>query len=246
MTGETRTKFEANPNAVQVEFEGVQLSFLRCLLIPANNDKRVGLNQLSVSWHILLEGTPMTGIYKRPRKIGIGLCVSCFVLNVVITNVSVAQNPLLRGYPENWVNAPGEDAEFFISGLRVQPSEIAVYDVWLREKAVIDLGEPLVEQSIAPTNVASWKDGYDWEPTTIQIPDLPNGIYHLNIRNSTVTRSRLLWAIQSNLRKFLSSIRRIPSTLTPQQKICMTPMLRITSTSIQGSSMRQVTPALHK
>ena len=42
------------------------------------------------------------------------------------------------------------------------------------------LEAPLRPQVLAPENTEPWKNGYQWEPTTIDLPDLPSGLYYMN------------------------------------------------------------------
>ncbi len=90
---------------------------------------------------------------------------------------SMANETYVMGYPERWSNEPGQPANFYLSGAENPEAPLTIYDVSFR--AVAEITAPLRRQEVASTIMQPWEDGYGWESQTIEIPDLPSGMYFM-------------------------------------------------------------------
>lgn len=85
----------------------------------------------------------------------------------------------ITGYAGNWSNLAGQPADFYLSAVTEDPDgTLTIYDVL--SNPVADIQVPLKKQTFAPDNLEPWKNGYGWEPTTFEMPDLPSGLYYMN------------------------------------------------------------------
>jgi len=93
-------------------------------------------------------------------------------------DIVMSADPFLVGYAENWSNVSGEAADFYLSSEDNPNGTLTVYDVLSTPVATLNV--PLKRQTVASDNPIPWETGYGWEPTTLDLPALPSGLYYLN------------------------------------------------------------------
>lgn len=90
---------------------------------------------------------------------------------------ALSNEPYVTGYPKVWSNPSGQPAEFYLSGRESRDTPLTIYDVSSKPRA--NFVAPLEKQAVASTNMEPWKDGFGWESQTIDLPDLPSGLYFI-------------------------------------------------------------------
>lgn len=99
---------------------------------------------------------------------------------VLVTGTAKAQQQFyVQGYPEKWSNVSGQEATFYLTGEDNPAAPITIYD-HVHNRPMGSVTVPLFRQEVDSSNTESWMNGYGWEPVTIQLPELPSGIYSLS------------------------------------------------------------------
>ena len=102
------------------------------------------------------------------------------LFSILGTETATAQRQFyVQGYPETWSNVSGQEATFYLTGEDNPAAPITIYD-HVHNQPMGTVTIPLSRQEVAPTNTESWMNGYDWDPVTIQLPELPSGLYSLS------------------------------------------------------------------
>lgn len=97
---------------------------------------------------------------------------------LLLAFTSPALGQYITGYTGNWSYESGQPIDFYLSGTAEENAELTVYDVLSVPQTTFHVD--LEHQTIAPENLEPWKNGYGWEPTTVELPPLPSGLYYLN------------------------------------------------------------------
>lgn len=104
-------------------------------------------------------------------------CGSLLVVLALLNHAS-ATEPFSIGYADKWSHRPGEVANFYFSGPENPAAELSILDVYWNEVTTVTAS--ISPQQRAEDNIAPWETGYGFEPTSLQIPDLPGGLYFVS------------------------------------------------------------------
>lgn len=97
---------------------------------------------------------------------------------LLLLKCSLAQTPFVTGYAERWSNPSGQPATFYLSGASDPQAQLHVYNV--HNESVATIIAPLEPQTVAEGITETWREGFGFQPQTLVLPDLPNGVYKLD------------------------------------------------------------------